>query len=238
MFSLPEIFSEAVELPEGVEVLDRPDEVREGAFEYSEPYTDERGVYVPRQVSGVYKDAFESGEATEIVEALNLWHKQESYCSCAVVCSEMELNRQLDVAVTEADLCQEGVRGGWFDAELGTAPADIGKYGAAHGLKAENYHARLSLEEIRDLKAHGVGAIVSVDQLLLSRPDLPKRCIVNHVVEIIGFDYSNQKKPLVIINDPGSSHGRGVAYEMDTFAKAAGANFTGDTLSFVTTLRR
>ena len=108
MFSPSEIFTESIEVPENIEILERPNETVEGAFEYSEPYIDENGIFVPKQINGIYKDALESGEATEIVEALNVWHMQEGNYSCAVVCSEMELNRQLHCDITESELCDEG----------------------------------------------------------------------------------------------------------------------------------
>lgn len=239
MFSLPEIFSsETIEIPESVRVLDRPNEAVEGSFEYSEPYINENGFYVPRQVNGVYEDALESGEATEVIEALNVWHQQESNYSCAVVCSEMELNRQLDAGITEAELCDEGEQHGWYDPGSGTAPDNIKEYAAAHNLKTETYYKNFSLDDIRDIKENGTGIIVAVDNMLLARPELAviKPCDVNHVVEIVGFDYSDPENPLVIINDPGTPFGQGAAYELDIFAQAAGGYDSSAPLNIVTTL--
>lgn len=242
MFPLSEVVysSEVVEIPNNVEVLDRPDETLERAFEYSEPYIDESGFYVPRQINGVYEDALESGEATEVIEALNVWHMQDGDYSCAVVCSEMELNRQLDAGITEAELCREGENQGWYDPESGTAPDDIKEYAAAHNLKTETYYNNFSLNDIHEMKEDGTGVIVAVDNMLLARPELAevKPCDVNHVVEIVGFDYSDSQNPLVIINDPGTPFGQGAAYELDTFAQAAGGYDSNDSLSIVTTLNK
>lgn len=231
------IFSEVVEVPENVEILERPNEIVKGAFEYSEPYTDGMH-YFPRQINGVYEDTLDSRETAEIVEALNVWHMQEANCSCAVVCSEMELNRQTDAQITEAELCKEGEENGWYDPESGTAPDNINKYAEIHGLESEVHYGEFSLADIRTLKENGTGVIVAVDNLLLACPSLPKPCDVNHVVEIVGFDYSDAENPLVIINDPGTSYGRGAAYELNIFAQAAGANYDGDSLNLVTTVRR
>lgn len=234
------IFSEAVEVPENIEVLERPNETVEGAFEYSEPYIDENGFYVPRQINGVYEDALTSVEVNEIVEALNVWHMQEANCSCAVVCSEMELNRQTNAGITEAELCKEGESQGWYDPESGTAPDNIDKYAKAHGLDTEIHYDNLSMDDIRHLNNSGTGVIVAIDNILLARPELSnvKSCDINHVVEIVGFDYSNPKNPLIIINDPGTPYGQGATYELDIFAQAAGANYRGDSLNLVTTLKR
>lgn len=239
MFSLPEIFSsETIEVPENVEVLERPHEAVEGAFEYSEPYIDENGFYVPRQVNGVYKDALESGEATEVIEALNVWHMQDGDYSCAVVCSEMELNRQLDAGITEAELCEEGELNGWYDPESGTAPDNIKEYAATHNLTTDTRYVEFSLDNIHDMKENGTGVIVAVDNMLLACPELVnvKPCDVNHVVEIVGFDYSDSENPLVIINDPGTPFGQGATYDLDTFARAAGGRDSNDPLNIVTTL--
>ena len=42
----------------------------------------------------------------------------------------------------------------------------------------------------------------------------------NHAVEVIGIDYTNPEKPMVILNDSGSPNGRGEMVPLDDFLDA------------------
>lgn len=257
---------EASEIAEGVEILERNSEIdtevvdskfetqeiavgleldrrrhisqeisSESAFDYSKAYFDEDGRYVPRQITGIYRDALESGAAVEVAEYLKAWSHQESVFSCAAACASMEIKAR-GGGVSENELCRVGESGGWYNPKNGTYIAEIGKFAESQGMSTSRHARELTLSDLDELKQTGAGLIVCVDSEILERPNLDKPCATNHVVEVIGFDNSNSAKPLVLVNDPGDMNGRGAAYELSHFERAAGANFPGGVLKNVTAI--
>lgn len=238
MFSEIGAAAEIQEIADGVEILERDGEISgEGAFNYSEAYVDEGGRYVPRQITGVYREALESGEATEVAAYLKAWSHQESSYSCAAACSSAEIQVRKGDEVPEAALCEIGEAEGWYNPKTGTYIAEIGKFAESQGLTSTRHARELTLADLDGLKKDGAGLIVCVDSEILARPSLVKPFAANHVVEVIGFDNSDPNRPLVLVNNPGDMHGRGAAYEFSHFERAGGATNSGGTLKNVTAIR-
>jgi len=108
-----------------------------------------------------------------------------------------------------------------YNDQIGTYYTDIGKI--AHLVYGMDYeqHTGLQMDELAELKQQGAELIVAVDQALLARPYLSKIAAPDHVVEVIGFDYSDMENPKVIINDPGRTDGQGSAYPMEILKRAS-----------------
>lgn len=241
---------EELELPESVELLERPEEQQEAVkiktettqiveglemeetsretkelpeespYLYSEAYIDENGKYHPEQITGVYKDALEDPNCREIAENLGEWQQQEKRLSCAVQCQRMIINDLTGSELTEAELREQGKEQDLYQDERGTYTEDVGKLAESYGLEREQFED-LSISELIEMKQQGTDVILAVDAMLLEHPELEKISSPNHAVEVIGFDLSDAENPKVILNDPGRSDGRGAAYPMEIFEKAA-----------------
>ena len=242
---------EGAELPESVELLERPEgeqtceaprqetralgdgleldsRTREAPpeqpfFHYSEAYlTQENGTfrYHPEQINGIYRDGITEPSCETVAEELSHWRFQESARGCAVACEGMVLSdlEGRNYSMDELEAFSE--ERGWYQPELGTYSGDIGRISMSHGLRREQ-SSEMTAEDLAAAKQGGAELIVAVDEFLLQYPHLEKVCKPNHVVEVIGFDLSEQGKPKVLINDPGQRNGRGLAYPLEIFQRAA-----------------
>ena len=220
-----EITESTKELKPGLELDERTTEGGEiqeqSPFSYSEAYYDRDGQFHPQQITGVYKDALNDANAAEVASELGNWGQQEKHMSCAVRTQMMIGNEGPGRDYTEAELREGAERMDWYKDERGTYYSDIGKIAQEfYGMECEQYEG-LQMDELAELKQQGAELIVAVDHALLARPYLSKIATPDHVVEVIGFDYSDAENPKVIINDPGRSDGQGAAYSMEMFKRAA-----------------
>ena len=213
------------EMTDGLEVDERSRESVESpevpSYEYSEAYVDKNGMYHPSQIQGVYKDALEENDCREVASELGNWGMQEKQLSCAVRAQMMIGNENPDIQYTEGELREIAERNKWYSDDIGTYISNIGKVAElCYDMEREQYKY-LEMDALEDLKTQGAELIVTVDHALLAYPDLPKPTTPDHVVEVIGFDHSRKGEPMVIINDPGRSDGRGAAYSYEMFQRAA-----------------
>ena len=220
-----EITESTRELTSGLELDERiveSEEISEQSpFTYSDAYIDKNGMFHPQQITGVYKDSLKDPGAAEIASELGNWGQQEKRMSCAVRTQMMIGNEGPGRDYSESELRQIAKRFDWYEDQRGTYYTDIGKVAQlVYGMEYEQ-HKGIPLEELADLKQQGAELIVAVDHAMLARPDLPKIATPDHVVELIGFDYSDAENPKVIINDPGRADGQGAAYPIEVFRRAA-----------------
>ena len=213
------------ELTPGLELDERTAEGNEiqeqSPFSYSDAYYDRNGKFHPQQITGVYKDALNNANATEVASELGNWGQQEKQMSCAVRTQMMIGNEGPGRDYSEAELRDGAEQLGWYKDDRGTYYSDIGKIAQAfYGMECEQYQG-LQIDELVDLKQQGAELVVAVDQALLARPYLSKIATPDHVVEVIGFDHSDPENPKVIINDPGRSDGQGAAYSLEMFKRAS-----------------
>lgn len=242
---------EQLELPDSVELLERPPEqptptritesttvladglelderIIEGGelqerspFSYSEAYIDGHGQYHPQQITGVYRDSLVDSNALEVASELGNWGQQEKQMSCAVRTQMMIGNEGPGKDYSEAQLRQVAEQYDWYQDQRGTYYTDIGKIAQhCYGMEYEQ-HKGLQMDDLADLKEKGAELIVAVDHAILARPYLSKIAAPDHVVEVIGFDYSDAENPKVIINDPGRSDGQGAVYPFSVFRQAS-----------------
>lgn len=220
---LPKHNYETVKLTEGVEVDSRTKEVSHNPktpFVYTKDYIASDGRYVPSQIKGVYADALENPGYKDIAEDLGRWQMQEKKLSCAVQVQRWIISEENNEEITEKELREIGIEHDWYKDNRGTYISDIGKLAEYKGLKYEHFD-NMTMNELIALKQTGVNIMLGVDSHLLHRPSLEKVSADNHAVELIGFDFSDKENPKAIINDPGQRMGRGVAYSMDVFERAA-----------------
>lgn len=220
-----EITESTKELAEGLELDERTAEGGEiselSPFSYSEAYIDQNGKFHPQQITGVYKDSLKDPNAMEVASELGNWGQQEKRMSCAVRTQMMIGNEGPGRDYSESELRQVAEQFNWYKDQRGTYYTDIGKVAQLfYGMDYEQ-HTGLQMDELAELKQQGAELIVAVDQALLARPYLSKIATPDHVVELIGFDYSDVENPKVIINDPGRSDGQGAAYPMEMFKRAS-----------------
>lgn len=219
-----EITESTKELAEGLELDERTAEDGEipeiSPFSYSEAYIDKNGKFHPQQITGVYKDSLKDSNALEVASELGNWGQQEKRMSCAVRTQMMIGNEGPGKNYSEQELRQIAEENKWYSDKIGTYICNIGKIAQlCYGMEREQYEG-MQLDELEDLKQQGAELIVTVDQALLARPYLSKPTTPDHVVEVIGFDHSEQGVPKIIINDPGRSDGQGAAYPLDIFKRA------------------
>lgn len=222
---LNEYSAETLKLTDGTEIDSRSkketqEQKEQAPFTYSKAYIKADGEYVPAQIKGVYTDAMEELAYRDIAEDLGRWGQQEKSYSCAVQVQKWIISEELGKTFSETELREIGLEKGLYRDSSGTYLEDVGKLAEMNGLNYEQ-HSNLKMDELIALKNTGANVILGVDSYLLYRPYLDKEFKANHAVELIGFDFSDAKNPMVIINDPGKSTGRGVAYPMDVFERAA-----------------
>lgn len=193
----------------------------ESPYLYSEAYIDSNGKYHPQKIIGIYREAMENPESQELVKDLSCWQQQERPLSCAVQCQRMVIKSLTGLEVSEAQLREFGKERNLYQDMRGTYTEDVGKIAEqGYGLKREQYE-NMTVSELAEMKEQGAKLIVAVDSTLLEHPGLPKISTPNHAVEVIGFDNSDAENPKVILNDPGRADGKGAAYSLEFFEKAA-----------------
>lgn len=202
----------------------------EPAYTYTDHEFTSNGRYLPAQISGIYEDALDDSECRSTMSALKEWQHQETEYTCAIQSFKMAINRLSQKAYSESDIRQEVMNHGWFKETEGVYPSDHKKIAELFGFEAKLYRNKLDVKALESLKEDGNGVLVSVDALKLNFPIVfhDKATINNHLVEFLGFDFTDKNNPLVLINDPGSDRGCGAAYPLAFFEQAACIeDFTG-----------
>jgi len=149
------------------------------------------------------------------------WHFQSEENSCVVSCQEFVAEQLLGGDFSEQKMIEYAGKRGWYDPGEGTSAGDTGKLLEEMGLQVERRYQTTLEQAIRELET-GAKVICGVNNMVLDRPALANRPDVsgNHVVQMIGIDYSDPKQSYVILNDPGVLNGRGRMVRLDTFMKA------------------
>lgn len=189
------------------------------AYQYSDAFMGENGLYHPARIIGIYKDSLKNWDCRETVEALNEWQMQEQRHSCSQQCTKMVINELLGKKLSEAQIRDIAVKNGWYEDEGGALPDNIAKQAELFGLGRES-HYQITTDALMELE-NSRKVIVALDSDVLAYPDCRDYAIPNHTVELLDFDMSDPKRPMVILNDPGDPEGRGVAYPLTIFEKAA-----------------
>ena len=152
---------------------------------------------------------------------LENWHMQSETNSCAVCCQEFVAEQLLGQEFSEEKMTKFAKEQGWYHPETGTTISDTGKLLEAAGLEVKREANQTLSDMFRELE-QGHKIIAGVNNSILDNPKFAKLPGIqaNHVVEVIGIDYSNPEIVQVILNDSGVPDGRGRLVSADTFAKA------------------
>lgn len=196
------------------------------------PEVRETGEPIKELEPGVFLERAEQCSPEELVSPSDLmagtpetdlenWHLQKGDNSCAVCCQEFVAEQLLEQDFSEEKMAQYAMEQGWYNPEIGTVPNDTGKLLEAMGLEVEQEYNQTLSDLFGDLE-NGRKVICGVNNMILEKPELAELpgFRANHVVEVIGVDYSNPENVQVVLNDSGVSDGKGKRVSADTFLKA------------------
>ena len=159
------------------------------------------------------------------------WHWQTKSDTCAVACQEFILDEMTGRDFTEDELTQIAIDNGWYNPGGGTPIEHVGNLLEAHGIEVEKEYD-CTFDDLSDKLTDGENVIVAIDchetwypsgldsdEILANVAGMPEQG-ANHAVQVIGIDNSDPDNPVVILNDPGIPHGRGVRVDADDFRSA------------------
>ena len=160
---------------------------------------------------------------------LTAWHQQVHSDTCAIVSQEFIIESLTGEHVSEDSLMHEAIDHGWYTPGGGTPTDQVGDLLEDHGIHVEREYGA-TLSDMADKLSHHQKVIVAVNgediwyhgtdsDPLASYPGIPGQS-ADHAVEVIGMDDANPTHPLVILNDPGTSDGRGIKIPADVFEQA------------------
>ncbi|WP_320044388.1 hypothetical protein [uncultured Desulfobacter sp.] len=161
---------------------------------------------------------------------MDRWHEQVHPDSCAIVSQEFVLESVLDRDFSEQELVDIAVDHGWYTPGGGTTLPDMGRLMEFCDLEV-SYEENCTLDDLINKLENGEKIIVAVDSDEIWNPGLGEDELladfygipgqgVNHAVQVIGIDQSDPDNPFVIINDPGTSDGKGLSIPADDFNEA------------------
>ncbi len=157
----------------------------------------------------------------EPAESAEHWHLQEQNYSCAVACQEFVAEELLGREFDESEMAQFAQQNGWFDAESGTAPEDVGLLLESAGLHVEREYQQ-SLQDIASVLESGGEVMVSVNNEVLSGSPLARLLggTANHMVQVTGIHTDDPNNIRVVLNDPGVENGAGIEHSAAEFEAA------------------
>lgn len=187
------------------EELPSPDEVEGTEAGYEQFDSSEN------DMSKVVGDPDTDGEA---------WAYQGNTQACAVYsqCAAFENITGQDVDVEQ--VIEHATEEGWYDPETGTTLDNMDKVLEYLGADTEMGDGG-SLDDLKDCLEDGGRIVVAVDadEIWSGNPDAYLPNEPNHVIEVIGIDYSGEE-PMVIINDSGTADGSAAKVPADVFMDA------------------
>jgi hypothetical protein len=188
--------------------------------------------YVDYESGNLFSDNPDS-TLTDPLEDTEHWHRQESNDTCAIACQEFILDHfgeEYGFDFSEDQLVDIATANGWYLPGGGTSLENTGKLLEAHGIPVERGSGG-TLEDLAEKLERGEKVIAAIDADEIwsdeqtatledwSGDSIPGQD-ANHAVQVIGIDYSNPERPMVILNDPGHDGGQGAMVPADQFINA------------------
>ncbi|WP_320044389.1 hypothetical protein [uncultured Desulfobacter sp.] len=212
------LFDVSEDLSTGLEV-DNPD----ASFDWTNDRPENWSSFDPAAVD---PDALTGDPAAD----MDRWHEQVHPDSCAIVSQEFVLESVLDRDFSEQELVDIAVDHGWYTPGSGTTLPDMGRLMEFCDLEV-SYEENCTLDDLINKLENREKVIVAVDSDEIWNPGLGEDEFladfhgipgqgVNHAVQVIGIDQSDPDNPFVIINDPGTSDGKGLSIPADDFNEA------------------
>lgn len=191
-------------------------------------------LFYPKESSE--RTAFTGEIIGQPLEDAENWHPQTETNSCAIACQEFVAEQLLEQEFTEREMIDYAKEKGWYEPAEGTTKSDVGKLLEALNLdveRTENLTVRDLMQSIMD----GDKVICGVNNFILAKPelaDLPG-LTANHAVQVIGFDFSDENAPKILLNDPGVVNGKCIRHDLEVFKKAWS---TGNNFAAIANVRR
>ncbi len=158
-------------------------------------------------------------------DVMDLWEYQGDSFRCAIYSQKFIFEEFTGVELDIEDLVSFAKQEGWFSDNGGTSPEDLNKILDAYGIDNEmgyNY----DISDIQTALQKGDKVIVALDSgeywMGESNDIYAPVDGADHAVEVIGLDWSDPEKPMVILNDSGAMTGKGEMVPLDTFMAAWG----------------
>ena len=151
------------------------------------------------------------------------WHIQSSPDTCAVVTQEYVIEGIVGHDIDEDALVNEAAEKGYYIPGKGTDLWDVGDLIEDYGIPVEKTFDN-TIDDVKECLENNRKVIVALDANEIWYPSdfhqlmdcffMPE---ANHAVQVIGYDDYNGK---VILNDPGTSNGKGLEVPVDRFLEA------------------
>ena len=165
---------------------------------------------------------YPEGISGDPATSMEYWEPQGESGPCALY-SQMFIIEEFtgqDIDINEFTAMAE--ENGWYGPG-GTTPLNMSKMLDAYGIENEmSFHN--DINDIEECLEEGGKVIVAIDADEIWHGEggdlFSPNATANHAVEVIGIDYTNPEKPMVILNDSGSPNGRGEMVPLDDFLDA------------------
>ena len=155
--------------------------------------------------------------------SLDLWEYQGDTGRCALYTQLFVIKEMTGQSIEMEDFAKIAKENGWFDETIGTMPLNSNLMLDYYGIENEMGFNK-SMDDIIDCLNNGGRAIVSVDAWQIWDGEATDIFTPsggsNHSVEVIGIDYSDPNNPMVILNDSGTSDGKGEIVPLEVFENA------------------
>jgi hypothetical protein len=197
--------------------------------------SDHTGYWVHQNFDPAHSDGIVVGDPGH---DLHCWHHQNRPDDCAVVAQQSVLESLTGKHFSEDGLCREALADGCYHPGGGTPGDHVGHVLEEHGIPIEHHYGGTVLD-LSEKLSHGEKVIVAVNSHEIWMPD--KGSILSqtlgeytgipgqrpdHAVVVTGIVYpkSDPLHPQVVLNDSGTSSGRGMMVPLEQFEKAWAAS--------------
>jgi hypothetical protein len=156
--------------------------------------------------------------------SMEYWENQPYSGPCSLYAQSFAIEELLGRDIDMGEFLDIAEANGWCDEDGSTPVYMCGYMLEYYGCEVDT-SVNADISDIEECLKNGGKAVVAIDadeiwynQYGESEEFLPDG--VNHAVEVIGIDYSDPDNPMVILNDSGTTDGRGSMYPLDLFVDA------------------
>lgn len=164
---------------------------------------------------------YPDGISGDPVSSMEHWEFQGNTNRCALYSQMFIVEEFTGQDIDIEDFAEIAYEQGWFND--GTTFLNTNKMLDYYGIENEmSFHN--DIDDIENCLDSGGKVIVAIDADEIwygEGNDLfSPSSAANHAVEVIGIDYTNPERPMVILNDSGNPNGKGVMVPMEDFMDA------------------
>lgn len=155
--------------------------------------------------------------------SMNYWEYQANTNRCALYSQKFIIEELTGREIDIEEIARISEENSWFSEEYGTSIENMNRILDYYGVDNEISYGN-SIEDIKNCLDAGNKVIVSIDADEIWYGELDSIFTpgdgVNHAVEVIGVIDSPTGDNMVVLNDSGNPHGKGVMVPMDAFVDA------------------